>query len=236
MKRLIVSADDAGSSPAVNRALREARAGGVVTCANFTATGAALEEACAWAREDPSLGAGAHLDLDSFFHPEPARSSHLWEYRDPRVPVPDIEREMDRQLERLLDLGLPLRQVSSRHHLHLRPELFPLVCDAARKFRIPAVRFFPAWAGAYPGADLGWLAEVLRERHLAAVPYFIGGWYWGNVDEPFQTAELACRPSVDDEAGLRDLAACLDPGLREHLRRGRVRLISFGDFLKDHSS
>lgn len=231
MKRLIVTADDAGSSAAVNEAAREARSRGVVTVAGFNALGAALDEAAAWAKSDPGMGAGVHLDLERFFHADPARPSQQWDYRDPRIPVPEILEEMESQVRSLVARGLFLRHLSSRHHLHLRPELFPLACDVAKKFRIPVVRFFSHYYDLYPGVNSGWLHRVWTERGLAAAPYFIQGWYWGNVDEDFSVAELACRPSMEDEAGRRDLAACVDFRLREYLRYENVQLATFDDFL-----
>lgn len=217
MKKLAVTADDVGLAHDVNRAAREARERGVLTQVSLAARGRSLDEAAAWVRSDPGLGAGVHLDLTTFFSTDQGRSSALWPFQDPRVPVPAILEEIAAQIKVLADKKLALTFVSGRHHLHLRPEILPLVCDVALAFGIRGIRFSDAYAKIYEGKSPAWLREMLERRGLIACPHFIEGWYWGNVDEPFAWAELACRPSHADEAGRRDLAACCDPRLREHL-------------------
>jgi predicted glycoside hydrolase/deacetylase ChbG (UPF0249 family) len=225
-RRLLVTADEAGLSREVNAGIREARERGIVTQASVVATGRAVDEAAAWLRSDPAIGVGAHLDLVRFFQPEP-RPSAQWAFQDPRVPVPAILEEIAAQFRALAERRLSLSFVTSRHHLHLRPELLPLVCDVALAFGVKSLRF---WEGAlknYDGKPAGWLRETLALRGLATTPHFIDGWYWGNVDEPFACAELACRPSQADDAGRRDVAACCDPRLREHLASSGIELAAF---------
>jgi hypothetical protein len=222
-----VTADDVGQSHDVNRAAREARERGVLTHASLSPGGRALDEAVAWVRSDPALGAGVHLDLFRFFRAEHGRSSALWAFQDPRVPVPAVLEEIAAQMKALADRNVPLSFVSSRAHLHLRPEILPLVCDVAPAFGIRAVRFSDAYAKTYEGKSPDRLRAMLQRRGFAACPHFIDGWYWGNVDEPFAWAELACRPSHADEGGRRDLSACCDARLREHLRRQGVEPASY---------
>jgi hypothetical protein len=233
VKKLIVTADDAGWSWTVNSGIQEARSQGIVTAVGLVPTGTAFQDAVDWVKSDPALGAGLHLDLERFFKVELAQPSPLWEFRDPRILAPEILGEMERQVRSLLAAGLRVRHISSRHHLHLRPELLPMVCDTAQKFGIPAVRFFPINDKFYPGVNLSWLRQIPARRGLAVVPYFIDGWYWGNVDERFGVAELSCRPSKEDDAGRRDLEACRSLRLREYLESQRIRLIAFDDFLKE---
>lgn len=230
-RQLIVTADDVGLTHDVNRAAREARDGGVVTQVSVTAAGRALEEAAAWIRSDPGLGVGVHLDLSRFFRFDPGRTSAVWPFQDPRIPVPAILDETAAQIKTLADRKFQLSFLTSRHQLHLRPEILPLVCDVALAYGIRAVRFSSPYLKGYKGDPSAWLREMLERRGVSTAPHYIDGWYWGNVDEAFARAELACRPSHADDAGRRDLAACCDPRLREHLRRQNMELVAIKDIL-----
>jgi predicted glycoside hydrolase/deacetylase ChbG (UPF0249 family) len=231
LKKLIVTADDVGRTPGSVAAAREAREG-LLTCAALCPTGEAFDEAAAWARTDPGLGVGVHFDLDRFFRIDLSRPSVDWDYADPRVPLPALRRALREQAARVAAAGLKPAQVSSRHHLHLRPELLPLVCDAAREAGIPLVRFFAPYYPKSLAAHAKRLLDLLSSRGLKHVPYFIDGWYWGNVDEPFEAAELACAPSHDDERGRAALASCRDFRLREYLRFETIHPTAPADFLR----
>ena len=62
-RQLIVNADDFGLSPGVNRGTVRAHEHGVVTSASLMVRGAAVAEAAAYARANPRLSVGLHLDL-----------------------------------------------------------------------------------------------------------------------------------------------------------------------------
>jgi|GEM_PF-4324839 len=57
-KYLIVTADDFGLTPGINRAILQAHAEGIVTSASLMAVGAAFEDAVSQARSFPHLGLG----------------------------------------------------------------------------------------------------------------------------------------------------------------------------------
>ena len=97
MKRLIVNADDFGRSPGINRGIIAAHERGIVTSASLMVRWPAAAEAAAYARAQPRLSLGLHLDLCE------------WEYRGEAwqfvYKVADTEdaaavaREVDRQIE-----------------------------------------------------------------------------------------------------------------------------------------
>ncbi|MGN6123668.1 MAG: ChbG/HpnK family deacetylase, partial [Sphingomonas oligoaromativorans] len=63
MKRLIVTSDDFGASPAVNEAVERAHAHGILTAASLMVAGDAAGDAVARAKRLPALGVGLHLVL-----------------------------------------------------------------------------------------------------------------------------------------------------------------------------
>lgn len=59
--KLIVNADDFGSSPEVNRAIICAYQNGILTSCSLMVTGEAFEEAVNLAKKNPGMGVGLHL-------------------------------------------------------------------------------------------------------------------------------------------------------------------------------
>ena len=62
-RRLIVTADDFGRTPWVNRAVEKAHRDGILRFASLMVQGGAAREAVRIARAHPTLGVGVHLDL-----------------------------------------------------------------------------------------------------------------------------------------------------------------------------
>src|ERR1043166_8184955 len=58
---LLVTADDFGRSPEINRAVIRAHREGILTTASLMVAGPAADEAVALARQNPTLAVGLHL-------------------------------------------------------------------------------------------------------------------------------------------------------------------------------
>lgn len=150
-KRLVVVADDFGSSSAVNQAIHEAHERGIVTAASLMAGGESFEEAARLARSLPGLSVGLHAtlcdgravlppglipgitSLDGRFDPSPARAGFNYGIRWAWVRG-QIEQELSAQLERVASAGIPPSHVDGHHHLHVHPPIFGILCrEAARR-------------------------------------------------------------------------------------------------------
>lgn len=141
--RLVVNADDFGSSRGANAAVLRAHREGILTSASLMVTGEAAEEAAAMARANPSLGVGLHLALAC------ARSL-LGPARVPGLagpgghlassPVaagfryfflPGLRRqladEIGAQMARFVELGLVPGHLDGHCNLHLHPTVAGLV-------------------------------------------------------------------------------------------------------------
>src|SRR6059036_2203155 len=104
---LIVTADDFGISPGINRGVIEAHREGILTSASLLVYRPAAEQAATLGRACPALSIGLHLELD------------------PCGPV-GVPTELERQLARFVQLvGTAPTHVDSHHDVHRDPRVLP---------------------------------------------------------------------------------------------------------------
>ena len=212
MKRLIVNADDFGLHASVNRGIRDAHSGGIVTSTSLMAGGAAFDEAVAIARDCPELGVGVHLTLVGARPVASAVASlvdgkgdfcasypvFLRRYLQGTIRRDEVARELAAQIEKVTQAGIRPTHLDSHQHLHVVPGISAIVLDLARRFAIPAVRIPAEPLGFFGGlspsvgrvvgrSGLTVLAGLFRRRALAAglrVPeHFFGMLAGGQLNE-----------------------------------------------------
>ena len=148
MKQLIVSADDLGLTPGVNRGILRAFQEGIVTTASLLVTGKAFEEAVALARQNPELDVGLHLTLveeravlghevlptlvDETGRFPRTSGEFFRRALFGRIGWDEVEREIAAQIERFQKTGLRLSHVNSHQHLHMFPPVFQIVSRLTR--------------------------------------------------------------------------------------------------------
>ena len=156
MRQLVVTADDVGLAPEMTRGALEAAERGIVTAVSVASVGDAFDEAIGALRGLPQLDVGAHLVLVGERPLSPPVEVPSLVGRDGRllagfgafcaryahggVAMAEVRRELARQLERLLDTGLPVRHLNSHQHLHALPRVFEVVAALAEEHAIPFVR------------------------------------------------------------------------------------------------
>jgi hopanoid biosynthesis associated protein HpnK len=166
MPQLIVTADDFGRSAAINAAVLEAHARGILTSASLMVTGEAADEAAAIARRTPSLAVGLHVVVVQGRSALP--HSELPHITDERGQLPDdptaagwhyfhsekarreLAAEIRAQFERFADLGFPLSHVDGHLHMHVHPSVLEVLLPLAerfraRGFRVPRDDFALSW-------------------------------------------------------------------------------------------
>jgi chitin disaccharide deacetylase len=238
MKRLIVNADDFGLAESVNRGIVMAHREGILTSASLLANGLAFDEAIALSRQLPHLSLGVHLNISAG---TPVSSAariptllnergqlHLSPLRvglsllTHQVSLEDIRSEFRAQALKVLDAGVTPAHLDSHLHVHLLPQLAPIVIDLAREFRIRHVRC-PAenleatlpllWKFAKPGIaalerstvaftvkSLGArFREQLRKGGLVCPDAFYGLVHTGFLDAKTLTALLHLVPEGTTE-------------------------------------
>ncbi len=154
--QVVFTADDFGSSAAVNAAVVLARQEGVLTSASLEVTGPAVDEAVALARELPGLAVGLHLvvvqgrpalppeeiphlvDRSGNFPADPflVGLRYSWDQAARR----EVAREVTAQFERFAATGLPLSHVDGHLHMHLHPALLDLVLSLAQRYGARGIR------------------------------------------------------------------------------------------------
>jgi chitin disaccharide deacetylase len=195
LKLLIVTADDFGLHPAVNRAVEQAARDGVLTAASLMVGAPAAADAVRRARDLPGLAVGLHLVLaDGWSVLPPSKVPALVdaEGRFGNNMVRDgvrffalpavrrqLEAEIRAQFQAFADTGLALDHVNAHKHFHLHPTLLDMLLRIGSEFAVPAVRLprEPAWAARRAGGTIAgstvagllspWLA-IMRRRLRAA--------------------------------------------------------------------
>ena len=166
MKRLIVTADDFGLSPAVNQAIEQAFSQGILTTTSLMAGAAYAEDAVQRARRNPGLHVGLHVVVTRGRPVLPADEIPDLVDGQGRLPrelfqagvrfffLPHVrdqlEKEITAQFEAFKSFGLPLDHVNAHNHMHLHPTVFALILKVGcnygmRSLRIPYEPLLPAW-------------------------------------------------------------------------------------------
>ena len=152
--RLIINADDLGSSRAGNDTIFGLMSEQRLTSATMIANGSHTEEAARTASRFPQCSFGIHLNITSF-KPLSRGSAAIGallaedgnfnrnrinETRMRLFLISAIYREFCAQVETLLALGVRISHIDSHHHIHVLPELFPVLKLVQRKYRLRKVR------------------------------------------------------------------------------------------------
>ncbi len=156
MKRLIITADDFGLSPGVNRAVEKAWRDGILTGASLMAGGAAFDEAVAIGRRNPALQIGLHLTLvqgrgvlppkeipelvndAGDFSPNPVRSG--FRYFMDRGLYCQLKREIEAQILRVRTAGIDLTHIDGHLNIHLHPTVFRILQELMPRYGIKTFR------------------------------------------------------------------------------------------------
>jgi len=212
MKRLIVTADDFGMSPGINRGIVQAHRGGILTSASLLVNRPASEEAAAAGRACPGLSVGLHLELD----PDDRRGLAI---------------ALDSQLVRFEQIvGSPPTHVDSHHDVHHDARVLPYVREWAGRTSLPV-------RGHSPVRQLrGFYGQWGGDTHLEQIS--VDG-LLSLLDAEVRdgVTELTCHPGYleprfsssyaqEREVELRTLC---DPRSRRGVKERDIRLIGFRD-------
>lgn len=156
MKQLIITSDDFGLSSGVNRAVEQAWRVGLLTCASLMPGGNAFDEAIGIARRNPGLQVGLHLTLvqgrsvlppeeipglvdgQSNFSDNPV-SAGMRYYFDEKLRS-QLAREIEAQIVRVRDAGIPLSHIDGHLNIHLHPTVFSLLAELMPRYGITSLR------------------------------------------------------------------------------------------------
>ncbi|KAB0672223.1 ChbG/HpnK family deacetylase [Oryzomonas sagensis] len=156
MKQLIITSDDFGLSPGVNAAVEKAWRDGILTCASIMPGGAAFDEAVAIAHRNPGLQVGLHLTLvqGSAVLPIdeiPGLVDEAGAFRDNPVAAgmryffdkglyKQLRREIEAQIGRVKDAGIPVTHIDGHLNIHLHPTVFAFLRELMPRYGITSLR------------------------------------------------------------------------------------------------
>jgi predicted glycoside hydrolase/deacetylase ChbG (UPF0249 family) len=156
VKNLIVNADDLGWTEGVNRGIAEAHRKGLVTSTSLLANGRAFRSAVEVARANPELGVGVHLNLsdgpptgkaeqvrglrNAEGNLEGGPESLLLRIASRNLPLEEVEREWDAQIQKVRDSGIAPTHLDGHKHVQMLPGLFQIALRLAKKHGIRAIR------------------------------------------------------------------------------------------------
>lgn len=154
--RLIVNADDFGSSASVNAGVERACREGIVTSASLMAGGRAFDDAVARVDGLPELGVGVHLTLSAgraVLEPDAAptligpdgalpRSAAAFAraFLSGRISSADVRAELAAQLAKVLAAGVRVTHLDGHQHVHNFSGVADVVIALAHEFGVKAVR------------------------------------------------------------------------------------------------
>lgn len=180
MRYLILHADDFGLTPGITNGILEAHTRGLLTSTSLIVGAPDATRAARLCRDHARLGVGLHLAItqvrpmlsprripsllgpDGRFLSEPAL---VLERLDAgQLDLEQLRAEWEAQLLAALELGLTLTHVDGHHHLHLHPQLLPVVLELMQTHGISAIRLpRPETPATDPERPLSARARALRE-------------------------------------------------------------------------
>ena len=228
-RRLIVNADDLGQCAGINRGIATAVDEGVVTSSSLMVRWPAAEGASAWARANPSVSIGLHLDLGEWI-PVGVGWEPLYEVVD-ASNLTAVSNELSRQLGMFLRLiGRPPTHLDAHQHLQRDEPLRSLLLRVGERLGVPVrdvagpIGYCGSFYGQY-GAGHAYPQGITLESLLAIIDGLEEG-----------TTELGCHPATADVDDLTspyrteraiELAVLTDPRLPAALAARGIQLCSF---------
>jgi predicted glycoside hydrolase/deacetylase ChbG (UPF0249 family) len=155
MKFLIVNADDLGLTPGINAGIAQAFEQGVVSSATLMVRQPAAAEAAAWARTQPALGLGLHVDLWDSVPVDVAGTEWRRVYQHCDETPEAVEREVRAQLSRFVELtGRAPDHLDSHQHVQRLEAVGPVLRRLAAELGVPLRGEPPvAYVGGFYGQD-----------------------------------------------------------------------------------
>ncbi len=156
MKELIINADDFGLSEGANLAILKAYREGILTSASLMVGGSAFEQAVSIAGRNEGLQVGLHLtlvqgrsvlspeqipglvDADGNFTSNPVKAGMRY-FFDKSLRNP-LHREIEAQILKFKETGIPLSHVDGHLNIHMHPVVFDILLELMPKYGINSFR------------------------------------------------------------------------------------------------
>lgn len=229
-KYLIISADDFGQSPGINRGIIEAYEHGIVTSTSLMTRWLAAGEAAIYAREHPKLSVGLHLDLGEW-----VCRAGKWTQLYSVIPLDDksaVEREVSQQFDVFQKLmGRPPTHANSHQHIHMREPVRSVTLQICQSLGIPLrdlspeIHYFTKFYGQTP-EGLPIPSYISLDRMIEIISTL-----------PTGLTVITCHPGYADDLKTMyqterrdELRVLCDPRVRAAIDTLGINLCSFNDW------
>jgi len=154
VKTLLITVDDLGLHPAVQRAVEDLSGIGVVNAASVMANGPYCKEALSLKN---SIFLGAHLNIlrgkpilppktipsvvDKNGYFLGSYSTLFLRYVCGLLKLDEVKKEWKAQIDTLLETGFTLAHLDSEKHIHCWPRLIPIIEELSKEYDIKRVRY-----------------------------------------------------------------------------------------------
>ena len=239
MKYLIINADDFGLSAPVNEGIIKAFEAGGITNATLMVKRGSAGEAVRFAKNNPSLPLGLHLDLDDLLggdkkNNERFNLDRIGAMLEEKSFLKTVESEIDGQINAFKETGLELTHIDGHHHLHAIPLIFHLLVEKMVDHGIKTVRLSQRFdLLKYPPIE--WddiffkeMKELLKEKGLIFTDHFITGW------QPYElqnmahgVTELMVHPGIEEQWRIDELTTLISEEWADALDKQGIVLTSF---------
>lgn len=156
-KNIIFNADDFGMNTYVNDAIIDGHVNGIITSTSLVASGDAYKEAIKIAKLYPKLGVGIHSTLVGGLKPlsnpkdVPSLLNENGVFFDSHVDFikrvyskqinfTEVYNELDLQFKKILSSNLNVTHVDGHQHLHVLPEVLPIILSLMKKYKLNKMR------------------------------------------------------------------------------------------------
>lgn len=224
---VVVTADDFGLSPGVDRGILDAFRRGIVSSTALLVNFPDFFESLCRLREEPGLEVGIHLNLTAGPSVLPAKRVRTLVGKDgafhnfsrffARVAVSAIDwsevaLEWRAQFERGIERGCRFTFITSHQHVHMLPEGARICAKLAHEFGVPSVRLTNFWL-----REMLW---PLRPKGMALAPFV------PIARAIFQRSEVFCNAStLEIPPGNPDAALQVVCGTLQRLSAGVHELV-----------
>jgi len=212
-KLLIVNADDFGLSKGQNYGIIDAFCHGVVSSTTAMMNMAHIRHAAALSQQHPGLAVGMHFVLTygrpltampSLVDSEGQLNKGLWAIAEAgELNLAEINQELHAQFAQFVTLfGRLPTHIDSHHHVHMQPQIYPLV-EAFAKQKNVALRVDRQAAE----------RQGIRLNHPRTTQGFASGFYGDSLSEALFLQQL----DQADQQGLLSLEVMCHPALVDEI-------------------
>ena len=244
MKYLIINADDFGLSAPVNEGIIRAFKTGGITNATLMIKRASAGEAIRFAKDNPSLPLGLHLDLDDLLGgaeqgDERFNLDRIGAMLKDESFFKELGLEIDEQINAFKETGLELTHLDGHHHLHAIPRIFPLLIEKMADHGIKTVRLSQKFdLVKYPPIEwddvfLKEMKALLKQNGITYADHFITGWQPYELQKMANgVTELMSHPGTTEQWRIDELNTLISREWADALDEQGIVLTSFRELAK----